>query len=129
MANAANAMANAANTAANAAVPANRPPQGGRLSRQFSHTFAGTVGDNGVEMTLHRSGSTLSGKVRPYDSYADIYVNGYIGDDGQFSMDETSDMGVVTGVYQGRMNADGTLNATWSKPGGDRTRSISLRRK
>ncbi len=124
-ANAANALANAANAAA----PQRNSPPSRPLSRQFSETYIGKVGDNGVQMDLRRSGSSLSGTVRPYGSSADIYINGYIGDDGDFSMDEKSDIGVVTGVYRGWLRDDGTMNGTWSKPGGDRTRSISLRRK
>lgn len=124
----ANAMANAANTAANAPVaPRNAPPR--RPARQFSATYVGNIGDNGVEMDLRRNGTTLSGTVRPYGNSADIYVNGYIDDDGSFSMDETSDIGVVTGVYRGWLRSDGTINGSWSKPGGDRSRSISLRRR
>lgn len=125
---AANAMANAANTAANAPLPPrNAPPR--PSARQFSETYVGKVGDNGVEMDLRRSGTTLSGTVRPYGSSADIYVNGHIDDDGGFSMNETSDIGVVTGVYRGWLHSDGTINGSWSKPGGDRSRSISLRRR
>ena len=121
-------MANAANTAANTSVaPRNDPPR--RPARQFSATYVGNIGDNGVEMDLRRNGTTLSGTVRPYGNSADIYVNGYIDDDGSFSMDETSDIGVVTGVYRGWLRSDGTINGSWSKPGGDRSRSISLRRR
>lgn len=128
VANAANAMANAANTAANAPLPPRyAPPR--PSARQFSETYVGNVGDNGVEMDLRRSGTTLTGTVRPYGNSADIYVNGYIDDDGSFSMDETSDIGVVTGVYRGWLHSDGTINGSWAKPGGDRSRSISLRRR
>lgn len=96
--------------------------------RAFSRTFTGTVGDNAVELDLNRNGSTLGGRVRPYGRSAEIYVNGYISDDGTFSMDEKSDIGVVTGVYRGRLNSDGTMTGTWSKPGGEKPRPLFMRR-
>lgn len=139
MQGAANRMANAANAArtpANAmamAPPANAPASniarpGAPIERRFSSTFAGTVDNDGIEMYLTRNGSQLSGTVRPYGRRADIYVEGYIENDGSFAMDEKSDIGVVTGVYRGRFNSDGTVNGVWSKPSGDKTRPLFLRR-
>ncbi|GEM_PF-6434215 len=126
----ANTMAAARNTVAN--VPANAATTAantsGSLSRRFERTYSGTVGDNGVEMNIERKGNYVGGRVRPYGSYADIYLDGSIDNNGDFVMDEKSDIGVVTGVYRGRVNQDGTITGTWSKPGGDRTRNIYLRR-
>lgn len=79
-------------------------------------------------MDLERSGRVLSGEVKPGGRSADIFVEGYVNDDGTFQMDEKSDIGVVTGVYYGKLNSDGTITGTWSKPGGDKTRSLFLRR-
>ena len=126
--NIASTMANAANTATNTAMPVANVQRGPALSRRFNSTFEGNVGDNGVEMDLQRNGSSLNGRVRPYDNSAEIYVEGSISDDGSFAMDEKSDIGVVTGAYRGRFNADGTVTGTWSKPDGEKTRTIFLRR-
>lgn len=110
--------------------PANKPvvPSGGDTSRRFDRTYSGSVGDSGVRMSLQRDGGSLSGRVYPQGRYADIYLDGWVERDGTFAMDERSDLGIVTGVYRGRLNADGSMTGTWSKPDGDKTRSIHLRR-
>lgn len=124
-----------ANIATNTPRPAvNVPPtnamyQNPTSESRFRRMYAGTVDNNGISMDLERNGSSLTGKVRPNGRYADIYVSGNIGDDGSFQMDEKSDIGVVTGIYRGRLNGDGTMTGTWSKPGGDKTRPLFLRRK
>lgn len=107
------------------AINANYNP--GKLERNFSRTFYGTVDDDGIEMDLRRNGSRLSGKVRPQNRSADISVEGYIENDGSFTMEEKSDIGLVTGLYRGRIQPDNTINGTWSKPDGDKTRPLSLR--
>lgn len=123
---AANAPANV-----NVANAANTVPRsvGGDTSRRFDRTYSGSVGDSGVQMILQRNGGSISGRVYPQGRYAEIYVDGWIERDGTFAMDERSDLGVITGVYRGRINSDGTITGIWSKPEGDKTRSIYLRRK
>jgi hypothetical protein len=126
---AANAIPNAARPAANAAnAAANSVYSNPVAEKHFRRTFAGTVDNDGIEMYLERNGSSLTGKVNPNNHNAVIYVEGYIQNDGSFQMDEKSDIGVVTGVYRGRFNGDGTVNGTWSKPGGEKTRPMFLRR-
>jgi hypothetical protein len=139
MPNAANAAANAVQTAVNAAVnvaniAANRMSNSNTVrldtSRRFvERTYEGVVGDNSVTMRLTRNGDYLTGQVVPHGRYAEITVQGYVSRDGTFALDEKSDIGVVTGVYRGRLNANGTMTGTWSKPDGDKTRSIYLTRR
>jgi len=120
--------------------PANRPPPNANvpiesnskmnnpsLSRSFNRTYSGTADNDGISMELRRNGSSLSGKVFSRRSVTDISVSGNIDDDGSFEMNEYSDIGVNTGVYRGRINADGTMNGTWSKPDGSKSRPFSLR--
>lgn len=107
----------------------NRVPSGGTLEWRFNQRFAGTLDNDGIEMQLTRNGSSLSGMVHPHGRYAEIYVDGYIENDGSFAMNEKSDIGVVTGVYRGRLGPDGTINGVWSKPDGDKTRRMFLRRR
>lgn len=98
------------------------------LEKRFNRTYSGTMDNSGVEMDLNKNGSSLSGKVRPYGRYADIYVDGSVDNDGSFYMDEKSDIGVVTGTYRGRMYPDGSMTGTWSKPDGSKPKPINLRR-
>ena len=100
---------------------------GSYLPRNFNRTYQGTVNYDEVEMRLERSGSTLSGKVIPKYRYADISVRGEVKDNGSFEMNEYSDIGVVTGVYRGRINADGTMEGRWEKPDGSKPRPFSMR--
>ena len=129
------ASANApANVLANSPfMPANAPAANANrgnspVEKRFRRTFYGTVDNDGIEMYLERNGSSLTGKVHPNHRNAVIYVEGYVENDGSFQMDEKSDIGVVTGVYRGRFNSDGTVNGTWSKPGGEKARPLFLRR-
>lgn len=123
MANAANAMASAANTAANKAANVARPANRG------DDTYVGSVGDNSVAMELRRRGTTISGRVRPSGSSSDIFVSGTIDSNGNFWMEEKSDTGVQTGIYSGRIDDYGAMSGTWSKPNGERSRSIYLTRR
>jgi hypothetical protein len=130
VANAFNAAAAAANAAAeSAAAWANRVADNSaaRPSRRFRRTYAGTVDDDSIEMFLEKNGSSLTGRVAPGGRQAEIYLEGYVRDDGTFEMDEKSDIGVVTGVYRGRLNGNSTITGTWSKPDGAKTRSMYLR--
>ena len=101
---------------------------GASLERKFRRTYSGTLDTGAIQMDLERSGRILTGKIRPIGRDADIFVEGYIDDDGTFQMDEKSDIGVVTGLYRGKFNGDGTVTGTWSRPDGDKTRSLFLRR-
>lgn len=109
-------------------MPANRGRREGPLERRFTRTYSGTIDNDSVAMDLVRDGSSLSGKVRPRGRNADIYVEGYIENDGSFGMEEKSDIGLTTGVYRGQISRDGTLTGVWSKPDGGKTRSMFLRR-
>lgn len=102
-------------------VPKSDPPP-----RSFNRNYYGTVGGDGSEMRLTRNGSSLGGKVVPQDRYADISVSGSIDDEGNFEMNEYSDINVITGVYRGRISGT-TINGTWSKPDGSRARRLFLR--
>lgn len=106
---------------------ANTPSSGFRLTRNFNRTFSGTAGDDGISMRLQRSGSSLSGRVFSRRSVTEISVSGNIYDDGSFEMNEYSDIGAVTGVYQGRIYSDGTMSGTWTRPDGSKSRYFSLR--
>jgi hypothetical protein len=97
------------------------------LSKNFNRTYEGTVNYDEIEMRIRRSGSSLNGKVIPKYRSADISVNGSVSDDGSFEMHEYSDIGVVTGVYRGQINGDGTMDGTWSKPDGSKPRPFFLR--
>ena len=108
------------NSASNVQKPAGLP-------RNFNRTYAGTVNYDEIEMQLERSGSSLEGRVYPKYRSADIFLEGYISDDGSFEMDEKSDIGVVTGVYHGRINTDGTMSGSWTKPDGSKSRPFFLR--
>ncbi len=97
------------------------------LSRNFTRTYSGTADNDGISMELRRSGSSLGGRVFSRRSATDISVSGNIDDNGAFEMNEYSDIGVNTGVYRGRINTDGTMNGTWSKPDGSKPRPFFLR--
>lgn len=119
---------------ANAAVPANKnvsvansSSSSKSLERTFRSTFDGTLDGHSIQMELERDGRSLEGKVSPTRrNAADIYLDGTIEDDGTFVLDEKSDTGVVTGIYRGRLDADGSMSGTWTKPNGDRACSFSL---
>lgn len=115
-----NTVANAVNAWTNAS----RPDQ----SRRFDRTYSGTVDNGYVVMRLNRNGGRISGEVMPGGRRSQIYVDGYVGNDGSFEMSEKSDIGVVTGVYRGRLNSDGTMSGYWSKPEGGKTRAVAMRR-
>lgn len=97
------------------------------LTRNFNRTYRGTADNDGITMQLKRSGSLLSGRVFSRRSATEISVSGNIDGDGYFEMSEYSDIGVTTGVYQGRVNTDGTLTGTWTKPDGSKPRPVYLR--
>lgn len=97
------------------------------LKRNFDQTFRGTADDDGISMQLRRSGDSLNGRVFSRRSATDITVSGRIYDDGSFEMNEYSDIGVQTGIYQGRISPDGTMTGTWTKPDGSKPRPVFLR--
>lgn len=100
-----------------------------KLDRSFRGTFDGTLDGHSIQMQIERDGRSLGGKVTPTRrDAAEIYLDGTIEDDGSFVMDEKSDTGVVTGIYRGRIDADGGMSGTWTKPNGDRACSFSLRK-
>lgn len=115
--------------AANVAPAYNAASAAPQIKQRFTQTYSGTVGGDGIEMDLVRNRSSLSGKVRPRGRYADIYVEGYVDKDGSFSMDEKSDIGLITGIYTGQFNSDGSVSGVWSKPDGGKTRTFYLRRR
>jgi hypothetical protein len=96
-------------------------------SRRFQRNYQGTVDNDGIAMYLTRNGSSLNGKVYSRNSSTEITVEGYIDEDGYFEMEEMSDIGVVTGIYRGHLESDNTINGTWSKPNGDKSRPLYLR--
>lgn len=98
------------------------------ISNRFSQTYEGTVNYDEIEMQLVRNGGTISGKVIPKNRDIDISVSGNIDNDGSFVMTEYSDLGAITGVYRGRIQDD-TINGTWSKPDGSKSRPLFLRAK
>jgi Tfp pilus assembly protein PilV len=99
------------------------------VSRSFNQAYEGTVNYDPIEMQLVRNGTSLSGKVIPRNRYADISVRGTIGDDGSFEMTEYSDLGAITGMYRGRIQADNTITGSWSKPDGSKSRPLYLKAK
>lgn len=122
-----NAPANRPATNTNVPIESNAKMNNASLARNFDRTYSGTADNDGISMELRRNGSSLSGNVFSRRSATDITVSGSVADDGSFEMNEYSDIGVNTGIYRGRINTDGTMNGTWSKPDGSKPRSFSLR--
>jgi len=100
---------------------------GFRLTRNFVRTFSGAADNDSVSMRLERSGTSLTGRVFSRRSATEITVSGSIDSSGYFQMSEYSDVGVMTGSYGGRINPDGTMTGTWTKPDGTKPRSFFMR--
>lgn len=115
------------NTGANWSSNTNSSGNNFPMARNFNRTYRGTADNDGITMQLKRSGSSLSGRVLSRRSATEISVSGNIDGDGYFEMSEYSDIGVTTGIYQGRINTDGTLTGTWTKPDGSKPRPVYLR--
>lgn len=94
-----------------------------------SFVFKGSVGESRIDMTLVRNGDALTGSYSYVKVGKPIALSGSVGDDGKFSLSESSG-GVKSGSFSGTWTATDsgvvTLNGEWSNPAGSKTLSFDL---
>jgi hypothetical protein len=109
-----------ANAAQSNAPAAARPS---RAQQANARSFAGSLGDNlAVEMALGREGDVLSGSYHYVGRKGKLTLEGVVGREGNFSLQEFDENGSQSGVFNGRWGEDDTgaaeLTGTWTKPDG-----------
>ncbi len=93
--------------------------------QDFIKTFEGKIGDKyDIMMKLNSVSGKISGFYFYKNQGIDIKVEGQIGSDGQFSINEFDKGGNATGVFKGQVSGT-RLDGTWSKPNGEKSSSFS----
>lgn len=91
--------------------------------------FRGSVGDNKLQMTLHREGDKLSGTYFYQKVGSDISLKGSINSQGDFTLQEFDNNGKQTGEFKGKWSEaaglpSATMEGTWAKPNSKQTLSF-----
>jgi hypothetical protein len=107
----------------------NLSPQGNNspgLPYSFSRSYQGTIGKGiGLRVALSRSGSSLTGRASTGSSTDAL--KGEIENDGSFKLYGYENGGPLTGIYNGKIHTDGTINGRWTSTSNGKNTTFFLR--
>lgn len=98
------------------------------LQVAFTKVYSGDMdGKYGITMNLTRKGKKLTGSYFYNKVKKTIPISGEISADGTVMLEEKDEKGIVTGVFEGTLQADAELSGKWSKPGGGKLLPFSFK--
>lgn len=92
----------------------------------FTKTFEGTInGKYGIIMTLTNNSNMLNGTNTYKSQGSSMKISGTINANGELTLNEFNDKGIMTGIFKGQMNGN-SISGQWSKPDGSKSMTFSI---